>query len=69
MKIGGVFGGPYGAAGGALIGGAFVGGEYLYDTVMVPAASRMQDQFRRIQLQIHQFENSLKRGYNPRLRR
>ena len=55
--IGSAFGGPYGAAGGAIISGGFMAGEYIYDGV-----NYIWDETLR---QISNFENAIKSGWYP----
>ena len=55
--IGWAFGGPYGAAGGAIIGAGFVAGEFVYDGV--------RNAWNLTINQISNFENALKSGWYP----
>jgi len=58
VLIGSAYGGPWGAAAGALIGGTFYAGEKFYDNFLVPAWSEMQKAYLN-------FQNNLGYGWNP----
>lgn len=55
---GAAIGGPWGAVGGAAVGGISTGCEYIYDNYLVPLGNE-------IQYQIWNFENALNNGWYP----
>ncbi len=58
IVTGAAIGGPWGAVGGAAVGGISVGVEYIYDNMLVPLGNE-------IQYQIWNFENAIKNGWYP----
>lgn len=58
IAVGSAIGGPWGAVGGAAVGGISVGAEYIYDNYLVPLGNE-------IQYQIWNFENAIKGGWYP----
>jgi len=58
IGVGAAIGGPWGAVGGAAVGGILTGFEYIYDNMLVPLGNE-------IQYQIWNFENAIKNGWYP----
>ncbi|MDD4972400.1 MAG: FG-GAP-like repeat-containing protein [Paludibacter sp.] len=58
IYTGAAIGGPWGAVGGAAVGGFSIGAEYIYDSVLQPL-------WREVNYQIWNFENALKNGWYP----
>jgi hypothetical protein len=58
IGAGAAIGGPWGAVGGAAVGGISTGFEYIYDNMLVPLGNE-------IQYQIWNFENAIKNGWYP----
>lgn len=58
IYTGAAIGGPWGAAGGAAVGGISIGCEYIYDNMLQPL-------WREVNYQIWNFENALKNGWYP----
>ena len=58
IGVGSAIGGPWGAVGGAAVGGISIGAEYIYDNYLVPLGNE-------IQYQIWNFENAIKGGWYP----
>lgn len=58
IYTGAAIGGPWGAVGGAAVGGISIGCEYIYDNMLQPL-------WREVNYQIWNFENALKNGWYP----